>query len=73
MPVVPENPFELPSKQGNSNNSSTSQDQNKSAQENREFSTRDLLSKGPQIPDELPPKVPRDEIEARKKELNQNK
>ncbi|PGH26415.1 hypothetical protein AJ80_01913 [Polytolypa hystricis UAMH7299] len=31
---------------------------------------QDFVSKGPQIPESMPPRVPREEIEARMKELN---
>ncbi|KAJ5632662.1 hypothetical protein N7520_002933 [Penicillium odoratum] len=33
----------------------------------------DHISKGPQIPDEMPPKASHEEIEARMKELNKSK
>ncbi|KAL2217268.1 hypothetical protein M432DRAFT_477206 [Thermoascus aurantiacus ATCC 26904] len=39
-------------------------------QERRKATALDHLSKGPQIPDEMPPKASREEIEARMRELN---
>ncbi|KAL4781566.1 hypothetical protein BJX76DRAFT_359771 [Aspergillus varians] len=62
MPVLPDPKALDP---GTNNESSNShQDQSKKA------SAQDHLSKGPQIPDSMPPKASREEIEARMKELN---
>ncbi|KAJ9361495.1 hypothetical protein DTO027B9_656 [Paecilomyces variotii] len=68
MPVIPSNPNDLvPNNQGeNSQHSGSGQ----SSQEPRKATAMDHLSKGPQVPDHMPPKVPREEIEARMKELN---
>ncbi|KAL2830246.1 hypothetical protein BDW59DRAFT_158576 [Aspergillus cavernicola] len=63
MPVIPDPKIFA---QGNSNDSSNSQDQSKKAK------ATDHLSKGPQIPDNMPPKASREQIEARKKELNKS-
>ncbi|KAI9370673.1 hypothetical protein BJX61DRAFT_514763 [Aspergillus egyptiacus] len=63
MPVIPDPKSLVP---GNNNDSSKSQDESKKA------SAMDYISKGPQIPDEMPPKASREEIEARKKELNKS-
>ncbi|KAL3449305.1 hypothetical protein BJX65DRAFT_273250 [Aspergillus insuetus] len=61
MPVIPD-----PSTftQGSNNDSSKSQEQN------RKPTAQDHISKGPRIPDNMPPKASREEIEARMKELN---
>ncbi|PYI03489.1 hypothetical protein BO78DRAFT_421570 [Aspergillus sclerotiicarbonarius CBS 121057] len=70
MPVIPSG-SDFPAEQGtNNNNSSTTQEQRSSGQGTQKASMLDHLSKGPQIPDSMPPKVSREEIEARKKELN---
>lgn len=59
MPVIPSDTTNIPPT-GNSSN----QDEQQKA------TAQDFLSKGPQIPDNMPPKASREEIEARKKELN---
>ncbi|KAL4917751.1 hypothetical protein BDW62DRAFT_201535 [Aspergillus aurantiobrunneus] len=65
MPVQPDPRTLAPGNSGNNTNDSTNvQDQSKKA------SAQDHLSKGPQIPDDMPPKASREEIEARMKELN---
>ncbi|RAK96909.1 uncharacterized protein BO80DRAFT_468262 [Aspergillus ibericus CBS 121593] len=70
MPVIPSS-SDFPAPQGNSNNnSSTTQEQRNSGHGTEKASMLDHLSKGPQIPDSMPPKASREEIEARKKELN---
>ncbi|KAL4805847.1 hypothetical protein BDV18DRAFT_139990 [Aspergillus unguis] len=61
MPVLPDPKTFAP---GTNNESSNSQGQDKKA------TARDFISKGPQIPDNMPPKASREEIEARMKELN---
>ncbi|KAL6239552.1 hypothetical protein BDW75DRAFT_236458 [Aspergillus navahoensis] len=61
MPVLPDPKTFAP---GSNSDSSTSHDQSKKA------TAQDHLSKGPQIPDNMPPKASREEIEARMKELN---
>ncbi|OJJ55972.1 hypothetical protein ASPSYDRAFT_157343 [Aspergillus sydowii CBS 593.65] len=61
MPVIPDPKTFAP---GNNNESSNSQDQSKKA------TAQDHISKGPQIPENMPPKASREEIEARMKELN---
>ncbi|KAL4924786.1 uncharacterized protein BDV17DRAFT_295149 [Aspergillus undulatus] len=62
MPVLPDPKTFAPG--SNDDDSSSSQDQIKKA------TAQDHLSKGPQIPDNMPPKTSREEIEARMKELN---
>ncbi|KAL1863843.1 hypothetical protein Plec18167_009710 [Paecilomyces lecythidis] len=68
MPVIPSNPNDLvPNNQrGNSQQSGSSE----SSKEHQKATAMDHLSKGPQIPDQLPPKASREETEARMKELN---
>ncbi|KAL4747451.1 hypothetical protein BDW72DRAFT_182759 [Aspergillus terricola var. indicus] len=61
MPVLPDPKTSI---SGSNSDSSTSQDQSNKA------TAQDHLSKGPQIPDNMPPKASREEIEARMKELN---
>ncbi|PYH97660.1 hypothetical protein BO71DRAFT_317947 [Aspergillus ellipticus CBS 707.79] len=60
---------DFPPQQGSSNNS-TSQEQRNSGQGTQKASMLDHLSKGPHIPDNMPPKASKEEIEARKKALN---
>ncbi|KAF3404057.1 hypothetical protein DPV78_002917 [Talaromyces pinophilus] len=62
MPVVPSEPQDLPA------TSSRDEKQRKGA---TKATAQDHISKGPVIPDEMPPKASREEIEAKKKELNQ--
>ncbi|KAE8372259.1 hypothetical protein BDV26DRAFT_298043 [Aspergillus bertholletiae] len=59
MPVIPSDTTNFPSVSHNSNQ-----------HESHKATAQDHLSKGPQIPDHMPPKASREEIEARKKELN---
>ncbi|KAL4993800.1 hypothetical protein BDV10DRAFT_189634 [Aspergillus recurvatus] len=61
MPVLPDPKSSAP---GSNSDSTISHDQSKKA------TVQDHLSKGPQIPDNMPPKASREEIEARMKELN---
>ncbi|KAL4817698.1 hypothetical protein BDW67DRAFT_158893 [Aspergillus spinulosporus] len=61
MPVLPDPKTSI---SGSNGGSSTSHDQSNKA------TAQDYLSKGPQIPDNMPPKASREEIEARMKELN---
>ncbi|PWY83479.1 hypothetical protein BO70DRAFT_361597 [Aspergillus heteromorphus CBS 117.55] len=68
MPVIPSG-ADFPPQRG-SNNNSTSHEQRNSGQETQKASMVDHISKGPHIPDNMPPRVPKEEIEARKKELN---
>ncbi|KAF7587083.1 hypothetical protein BBP40_007799 [Aspergillus hancockii] len=63
MPVIPSDTANFPSG-GNSSNPG------KSDQDPKKATAQDHLSKGPQIPDNMPRKASREEIEARKKELN---
>ncbi|KAB8199590.1 hypothetical protein BDV34DRAFT_206542 [Aspergillus parasiticus] len=60
MPVIPSDTTNFPSAASNSSNKN----------EPQKATAQDHLSKGPQIPDNMPPKASREEIEARKKELN---
>ncbi|KAJ5946021.1 hypothetical protein N7454_002860 [Penicillium verhagenii] len=67
MPIIPE-PENFPevTKKGGNEPQSKSEDKPKA-------SAFDHLSKGPQIPEEMPPTASHEEIEARKKELNKSK
>ncbi|KAJ5110134.1 hypothetical protein N7532_002779 [Penicillium argentinense] len=65
MPVIPE-PSEFPSASQKGNK----EVQNKVGEHRDKASAADHLSKGPQIPENMPPKASREEIEARMKELN---
>ncbi|KAL2846241.1 hypothetical protein BJX68DRAFT_241008 [Aspergillus pseudodeflectus] len=60
MPVIPD-----PSTFAQGSN-----DDSKSQKQNKKPTAQDHISKGPQIPDNMPPKASREEIEARMKELN---
>ncbi|KAF7717902.1 Uncharacterized protein PECH_002698 [Penicillium ucsense] len=65
MPVIPEaSDFPSASKKG------STETQNKPSEQREKATAADHLSKGPQIPDEMPPKASREETEARMKELN---
>ncbi|PLN86071.1 hypothetical protein BDW42DRAFT_190284 [Aspergillus taichungensis] len=64
MPVIPEDPQSFPAKE-TSNKGTDSQPGS-----SNKATMQDHLSKGPQIPDNMPPKASREEIEARMKELN---
>ncbi|KAJ5860182.1 uncharacterized protein N7529_007492 [Penicillium soppii] len=63
MPVIPES-SDFPSvpQKGESDK--------KDGKDTQKAAAQDFLSKGPQIPDEMPPTASREEIEARMKELN---
>ncbi|EED19400.1 conserved hypothetical protein [Talaromyces stipitatus ATCC 10500] len=63
MPVVPSKPEDFPV-------ATSSRDQ-KQTEGAKKASAQDHVSKGPVIPNEMPPKASREEIEARMKELNQ--
>ncbi|KAE8150035.1 hypothetical protein BDV25DRAFT_155194 [Aspergillus avenaceus] len=65
MPVIPSDTTHFPS-QGSSN-SNPNQD---NSTDKPKATIQDYISKGPHIPDNMPPKASREEIEARKKELN---
>ncbi|KAE8349009.1 hypothetical protein BDV28DRAFT_142092 [Aspergillus coremiiformis] len=60
MPDIPSDSTNIPSAGSNSSNEN----------EPQKATAQDYLSKGPQIPDQMPPKASREEIEVRKKELN---
>ncbi|KKK18680.1 hypothetical protein P175DRAFT_0503713 [Aspergillus ochraceoroseus IBT 24754] len=64
MPIIPSDSDPHP-QQGGSGNSSSTHDPN-----SQKPSIFDHIRKGPQIPDNMPPKASREEIEARMKELN---
>ncbi|KAJ5813602.1 uncharacterized protein N7503_000352 [Penicillium pulvis] len=64
MPIIPE-PENFPTAQKGSSETKSEDKPKASAQ--------DHISKGPQIPDEMPPKASHEEIEARKEELNKSK
>ncbi|OQD75687.1 hypothetical protein PENDEC_c006G04305 [Penicillium decumbens] len=67
MPIIPE-PSNFPSASKKGGN----EPQNKQVEgeQRQKASATDHLSKGPQIPEEMPSKASKEEIEARKKELN---
>ncbi|KAJ5305773.1 hypothetical protein PENANT_c015G07256 [Penicillium antarcticum] len=65
MPVIPES-SDFPSVLKKGENES----QNKPNEESQKASAKDFLSKGPHIPDNMPPKASKEELEARMKELN---
>ncbi|GAE00232.1 conserved hypothetical protein [Paecilomyces variotii No. 5] len=68
MPVIPSNPNDLvPNNQGGNSQQTGS---GESSKEHAKATAKDHLSKGPQIPDQMPPKASREEIEARMKDLN---
>ncbi|KAL2842200.1 hypothetical protein BJY01DRAFT_216679 [Aspergillus pseudoustus] len=48
----------------------TKDDSSKPQEQTKKATAQDHISKGPQIPDNMPPKASREEIEARMKELN---
>ncbi|KAJ5241938.1 uncharacterized protein N7469_000265 [Penicillium citrinum] len=64
MPIIPES-SEFPSAPQKEDKGAP----NKSG-EQQKASAEQHLSKGPQIPNDMPPKASREEIEARMKELN---
>ncbi|KAJ5203690.1 uncharacterized protein N7498_004569 [Penicillium cinerascens] len=67
MPVIPEpSSFPSASKKGEDE----PQNQRGEGEQRQKASATDHLSKGPQIPEEMPPKASKEEIEAQKKELN---
>ncbi|CAP99677.1 hypothetical protein E8E15_002419 [Penicillium rubens] len=65
MPVIPESSDfpSAPQKGGNEAEKTPGQQPQKAT-------AADFLSKGPQIPDNMPPKASKEELEARAKELN---
>ncbi|KAJ5670655.1 uncharacterized protein N7477_006018 [Penicillium maclennaniae] len=69
MPVVPD-PSSFPS---TSNKSDEPRNKRDEGEQRQKASAVDHMSKGPQIPDEMPPKASKEEIESRKKELNKSK
>ncbi|RAL11025.1 uncharacterized protein BO97DRAFT_444230 [Aspergillus homomorphus CBS 101889] len=72
MPVIPSEPASFPAAQGSNNdNPSNSSAQKEPSQGTKKPSEDDYMRKGPVIMDNLPPKATKEEIEARKKELNQ--
>ncbi|OGE48613.1 hypothetical protein PENARI_c027G04325 [Penicillium arizonense] len=73
MPVIPE-PSDFPAvlqKGGNESQKKPNEEsQKKPNDESQKASAQDFLSKGPHIPDNMPPKASKEELEARMKELN---
>ncbi|EKV10042.1 DNA repair protein [Penicillium digitatum] len=67
MPVIPESSDfpSAPHKEGN-------EAEKKPGQQLPKATATDFLSKGPQIPDNMPPKASKEELEARAKELNKS-
>ncbi|KAL4870429.1 hypothetical protein BDV12DRAFT_165933 [Aspergillus spectabilis] len=63
MPVLPD-PKTFAQGKSSNDSVSNSQDQSKKA------TAQDHISKGPHIPDNMPPKASREETESRMKELN---
>ncbi|KAI9933857.1 hypothetical protein ASPWEDRAFT_179794 [Aspergillus wentii DTO 134E9] len=72
MPTDPSNPASSHSEKGNRHSFSSqgSNESHHSEDKSQKASIFDFLSKGPQISNNMPPKVPREELEARKKQLN---
>ncbi|KAL2001934.1 hypothetical protein VTN02DRAFT_950 [Thermoascus thermophilus] len=74
MPEVPPNPSDVPpsaTAQGDrAQVKERHQQLSDQHQESRKPTAQEFISKGPVIPEEMPPKASREEIEARKKELN---
>ncbi|KAL1983379.1 hypothetical protein VTN96DRAFT_10438 [Rasamsonia emersonii] len=68
MPVFPSDPQNSPSASSSRDDRGASLDP--PSKESKKATARDHLSKGPQIPDTMPPKASREEIEARKRELD---
>ncbi|KAJ5952873.1 uncharacterized protein N7479_011286 [Penicillium vulpinum] len=65
MPVIPES-SDFPSAPQNESNEAAKNP----GQKPQKATAADFLSKGPQIPDNMPPKASKEELEARAKELN---
>ncbi|KAJ5542661.1 hypothetical protein N7535_005085 [Penicillium sp. DV-2018c] len=64
MPVIPESSdFPSAPQKGGS-------EEKKQGEQPQKATASDFLSKGPQIPDNMPPKASKEELEARMKELN---
>ncbi|CAI7574532.1 hypothetical protein PENPOL_c008G06316 [Penicillium polonicum] len=65
MPVIPESSDfpSAPQKGGNKAEDKPGQ---------QKATAADFISKGPQIPDNMPPKASKEELEARAKELNKS-
>ncbi|KAJ5092554.1 hypothetical protein NUU61_007424 [Penicillium alfredii] len=68
MPIIPDS-SDFPS----AAQKESKESQNRPGEQPQKASAVDHLSKGPQIPENMPPKVSKEEIEARMKELNQKK
>ncbi|KAL1968664.1 hypothetical protein VTN77DRAFT_1490 [Rasamsonia byssochlamydoides] len=68
MPVIPSDPENSPAASSSRDDRGTSSDP--ASRESRKGSARAHLTKGPHIPDNMPPKASREELEVRKKELN---
>ncbi|KAJ5657460.1 uncharacterized protein N7484_001109 [Penicillium longicatenatum] len=67
MPIIPDpETFPAASQKGSNEPQTKSEEKPKA-------SALDHISKGPQIPDEMPPKASHEEIEERMKELNKSK
>ncbi|KAJ6095309.1 hypothetical protein N7486_006055 [Penicillium sp. IBT 16267x] len=67
MPIIPKpETFPAATQKGSNEPQTKPEDKPKA-------SAQDHISKGPQIPDEMPPKASHEEIEARMKELNKSK
>ncbi|KAJ5502709.1 hypothetical protein N7463_005583 [Penicillium fimorum] len=64
MPVIPESSDFPPVPQNGGSEAEKKPPQKPTA--------ADFISKGPQIPDNMPPKASKEELEARAKELNQS-
>ncbi|KAJ5123000.1 hypothetical protein N7448_009097 [Penicillium atrosanguineum] len=69
MPILPD-PSNFPSASKKGDEPTKNRDE---GEQRQKASAADHTSKGPQIPDEMPPKASKEEIEARKKELNKAK
>ncbi|KAJ5194449.1 hypothetical protein N7491_001787 [Penicillium cf. griseofulvum] len=67
MPVIPES-SDFPSAPQDGGNEA----EKKPGQQHQKATAADFISKGPQIPDNMPPKASKEELEARAKELNKS-
>ncbi|CDM27286.1 hypothetical protein DTO013E5_4491 [Penicillium roqueforti] len=67
MPVIPES-SDFPSAPEKGSNEA----EKKPEKQTQKATAADFLSKGPQIPDNMPPKASKEELEARAKELNES-
>jgi len=71
MPFVPEDTVSFPAAKSSQGNQNVNDSQDKKGPaEKSKAKAQDFISKGPQIPNEMPPKASREETDRRMKELN---